>query len=195
MSRRKKIILLVLAILLGIFAIVILLLSLGQRAPLFNRTVNEPPVVGGNISTSGNLNAAVDTDVPPTLTEIPATQSTLLAIATSFAERFGSFSSESNFENLSDLKVLMTNKMKSWTENFIAQNQGQPVEFYGITTRALNAEIITLAADETQAQILVTTQREETKSGAARSGVYYQKILLNLVQEGGSWKVDGATWQ
>jgi hypothetical protein len=196
MSRRKKIIIII-AIVLGILAIVLLVLSLGQWAPLFNRNINEkPPVVGGKYPGGGDLNAAVNINASPSiLTKEPSTQSTLMAVAMTFAERFGSFSSESNFENIRDLEVMMTDKMQDWTDSFIAKNQDFGGEFYGIITRVLNVEIINLADDESQAQVLVSTQREETRGGVIKPRVFYQKILLNLVQENGNWKVDSATWQ
>ncbi len=196
MSRRKKIIIIV-AVLLGVLALAVLLISLSGKAPLFLINESEPPVVQGsgeNLGGRENVAApgAGGTDI---LTESPSTQSTLIAIAMTFAERFGSFSNEGNYENLTDLKAIMTDNMKRWTDNYIASNNVDLENFYGVTTRALSAEIITLADDERQAQVVVSTQRQELAGEAKQARVYYQKILLNLTQGGDGWKVDGATWQ
>ncbi len=66
--------------------------------------------------------------------------------------------------------------------------------FYGVTTKVLSAQIISLNAAETEAQVVVQTQRSETKAGPSAQQ-FYRKLTVGLVQEPSGWKVDQATWQ
>ncbi len=114
-------------------------------------------------------------------------------IAMAFSGRLGSFSNQSGYTNISDLKVLMTKSMQDWSSTYIArltkeyQNQGA---FYGIKTHALLFSVDSFSPKKGQAEIMVTTQRQVT--GSAQP--YQQKIKINFLKVNGRWLVDGAYW-
>lgn len=188
MTRRNKIIL----------AIVIVLVILGLILFFIFRK-KDSPVDINEIPTIGIIPGFIDEDsIPPTITKEPKTQSTLTAIAVTFAEKFGSYSNQVNFENFKDLEPLMTNNMKKWTEQYVAQENNREngsEEFFGVTSRALKADIIALDEAETSAQFIVNMQREETQGSPPRIRVYYQKLLLYIVRDGVNWKIDSAEWK
>ena len=114
-------------------------------------------------------------------------------LAASFSERFGSYSNQSDYANVEDLKLLMTPKMRSWADKYVAEGRskmkkGEP--YFGVTTKALSTKIISESDDK--AEVLVSTQRTEKRD--EEENVYYQKITLKLIKEGGMWKVDSAEW-
>lgn len=151
------------------------------------------PTVGGlNASGVGTGPGAVNA-APPLLTKQPQTQSALTAVAVTFAERWGSYSNQANFENLRDARELMSARMRAAADAQIAAGAPKNAAFYGVTTRALGAQIITLDAAEANAQVLVSTQRAETT--ATGDALTYVGLLLQLVNTADGWRVDSAEWQ
>lgn len=129
--------------------------------------------------------------------ENPDVAASLRAVARTFAERYGSFSNQSNFSNLEDAQSLMT---ASFQQRAIGLLQGQlPAaaadSYYGITTIALSAQITSYDPAAGQATVEVSTQRREAKGTTANPRTLYQQLIIQLVESGGSWLVDGATWQ
>lgn len=132
------------------------------------------------------------------ITQRAVSQKDLERIAASFAERFGSYSNQSNFRNLTDLKIYMSARMKSWVDNYVktARAKGSTTDiYYGITTKAMTQEVKSFDDDLGEAEILVKTQRREAIGTTANASTFYQDILVNFIKEKGMWKVDNAYWQ
>lgn len=123
----------------------------------------------------------------------------LMRMSASFSERFGSYSNQSNYSNLSNLIIFMTNKMKSWAENFIKESRikkGPTDIYYGITTKAVKEEVISYDEDSGQAEVLVNTRRKEASASSDNySDTFSQNIVISFIKENGAWKVDSALWQ
>jgi hypothetical protein len=122
----------------------------------------------------------------------------LTRMAESFAERFGSFSNQSNFANILDLKLFMSEKMKKWADNYITTHRGENDSeiYYGITTKAIGHKVIDWNDDAGTGQVLVNTRRREATSSTLNSAnAFSQDVLINFVKERGAWKVDSAFWQ
>lgn len=120
----------------------------------------------------------------------------LTRIAAAFAERFGSYSNQSNFGNVTDLEVFMSNKMRNWSVTFVSQQRERledTSEYYGITTKAAAKEIKDYDEELGIAVILVHTRRREIMSDS-HSGVFDQDIEISFVKEREAWKVDSANW-
>lgn len=199
MSRKNKIFIIIIIIL------ILIIVVLAVIAPLLEKNANgdnsnldaggQGNINSGNLNLSANI--ALPSPTPNIVASTPKTQSILEAIARTFAEKFGSFSSQGNYENLGDLEFYMTEDMKDWAKKYIANDKKKKgAEFYGVTTRALKAEIIALNDEETQAQAVVTTQREEThQSEAGRKNIIYQKLVLDFLKIDQDWKVNSAEWK
>ena len=132
----------------------------------------------------------------PTKSEI--TEEELKRLAASFAERFGSFSNQSPYANILDLKIFMTEKMQVWADKYIEDINAKKADasiYYGITTKAVSTEIKKYDQDSSQAEILVKTQRRKAIATANNITTSYEDILIELVKNKGAWKVDGAYWQ
>jgi len=117
----------------------------------------------------------------------------LKQIAFAISERFGSYSNEGNFGNISDLKIYMTDSMKNWADSYISESQaeGYSGDYYGITTTALVGEVLEFNEDE--ASFLITTSRREVKDN--QEEVFNQDIIINFNKIGDEWKVHEAYWQ
>ena len=123
----------------------------------------------------------------------------LKRMASSYAERFGSYSNQSNFSNIIDLKFFMSRKMQKWADSYVNEqrriNANNDI-YYGITTKAISEEIKTYDDDIGQASILVKTRRREASSSTNNiSNVFAQNIIIDAVKENGAWKIDGARWE
>lgn len=127
----------------------------------------------------------------PVLSSAQRQEAELERMAFSFAERFGSYSSESNFQNLRDLEIFMTASMRGWVADLIskADAKGESLATK-TTTKALSVRESSLDETSGVGSFLISTQR--TKQDGE---VYYQDILLNLEKIGDAWKVDGAYWK
>lgn len=108
-----------------------------------------------------------------------------------FVERFGSFSSESDFGNVEDVLPLVTtglaNELQQLTQTAIPASA-----YYGVSTRVIAMQ--SQGQTETEATFLVQTQREEAIDRPANNRVYYQDMEVSLVKEGDTWLVSGYTW-
>jgi hypothetical protein len=119
-------------------------------------------------------------------------------LAKSFVERFGSYSSQSDFKNIEDLKMLMSAEMKSWANDHVfelRENKDYFEDFYGITTKVLlEPQISLLNLEEGVVELLVSTQREELSDTEVVDS-YSQDIKVKIIKERGEWLVDSALWQ
>lgn len=150
------------------------------------------PVTVIPVETNTQVAPPRDTEVEVTTPPVENVDTSLQSLAMTFAERYGSYSTESDFANLKDVLVLMSAALRASTENFIATAKASN-EYYGVTTNVLSITVTSSTADA--GTVEVSTQRNESKGSPQASEISYQKLLLNCVKEGGVWKVNSATWQ
>lgn len=194
MSLRTKFFIIV-GVVIAFIVFVVVMLSRGNT----DEIVTTPPNVTGAVSAPDkkaqpSLKTQPIAPAASKVTEPPPTPD-LLDISRSFAERFGSFSNQSNFENVEGLKPFMTPAMRIWADKFISDaaakmDPGAP--YYGITTRTL--EVVGKNVQESNATVIVKTQRREVK-GTASPRVFYQDLSLTLQKVEGEWRVEKATWK
>jgi len=119
-------------------------------------------------------------------------------LSMSVAERFGSFSSQSNYGNFTDLKILMTNDMRTWVDSYIIELRSKSdtgsATYYGITTKAINYQVRSFDDKAGQAEIIVNTQRRESRVSINDGEPYSQDLRLALKKVNGEWLFDAAYW-
>ena len=144
-----------------------------------------------SINTNSNTNATViDPDIK--------TKNELRNLAMNFAEVWGSYSNQSDFENFTYLSTLMTAKMQEWAESYVAnakKNQPTSQIYFGLTTKAISTAVNSFNDSNGQADFTITCQRQESTGTVANSRIFYQDIIINFAKEAGVWKVSGAYWQ
>ncbi|MFZ2681566.1 MAG: hypothetical protein WAZ14_00485 [Patescibacteria group bacterium] len=117
-------------------------------------------------------------------------------VARIFVERFGSYSSESNFENVDDVMLLATPAYQSTLQTLVAGYRRQLDEasgYTGISTIVIGVK--TESVTETDATLLITTQRQEAVGSPGNVSVRYQDAEVNLVKSGEDWLINGLTWK
>ncbi len=169
------------------------LVSLRSTGPVVTVTNEGINVPGSLPSASAGLPSQAESIVKE-----PDLEASLKAIAATFAERFGSYSNQGNFSNLDDLRDLMTVKMKAWVENFKLTQKteaGDNVVYSGLTTKALSVKIVSFEESLGRAEVMVSTQKQESIGNTINPRVFYQDLKLQLVKTNEGWKVDSAEWQ
>jgi hypothetical protein len=204
MNKKTKIIIAIIIVLLVLLGIFLIINNLNNRQ-VEPTNISEDPVVEDS--------EPVETAPAPENTDKPANQEEpivyrfdekeealretnkedLKQMAFAISERFGSYSNEGNFGNISDLKIYMTSSMKTWADNYIKEQSETEYSgiYYGITTTALVGEVTEF--DSNSASVTVTTKRKEIKDN--EESVFNQDIIINFNKVGDEYKVNSAYWQ
>ena len=103
------------------------------------------------------------------------------SIAKTFVERYGSYSNESNFQNLRDLLPLMTDSFRQETTTFLA-SATTPEEYSSITTRVITVDMESYDEEEGVATVVMNTQREEATGSPQNILVRFQEIELTMIR-------------
>jgi len=106
-----------------------------------------------------------------------------------FVARFGTYSTDGNSANLTQLMPLLSGELKTWAEGRLA-NRTAPDKFSGVVTKALAAKIISQSASA--AVVQVSTQRTYTENEQQR--VAYEDATVTLSNTAG-WHAEAVTWK
>jgi hypothetical protein len=206
MENRKKIGLLIIIIGLLILAIIIIMF-LKKTKPSVD-VISTSPIIENN----GNLNPTDDIEMPTTTPgDRPLNYQTYditkesphalnandaAKLSSSFAERLGSFSNQSDYGNVTDLKIFMTSSMRDWADKYVADLKAKPYsgEYYGIMTKSLTTKVLSYDDKKGTVKIEVVTERQESQASLI-GATYVQKMTLDLVKINDEWLVDNAVWE
>ena len=111
-------------------------------------------------------------------------------IAKNFIEVYGSYSTDSSYQNLKDLKHLLTESYWADLESYILNTEVEGA--YSIWTTALKAEL--LKKGRTEASFKVKTKRGERESRIETEKIFYQDAEVYLLKEGGIWLISKVKW-
>lgn len=149
-----------------------------------------PPTASGQGATPAPVQPAPAPAVPTTSRADRALQ----VAAMTFAERYGTFSTDAPYENITRLTSLVTpsfaQELAARITSAVATGAGG---YYGVTTRALSAVIET--ASGASAGVKVSTQRQESFNRQGAPRLTYQALNLTLDHSSGTWLVAGARWE
>ncbi len=165
----------------------------------FLRPKPKPAVIVAPVVVEKPLPTA--TTKKPTVSQEKATKeqavrtesASLQSASKTFAERYGSYSTEADFANLTDVLPLMTKAYAEKTAAYV-ETATIPEEYYGVTTRVITVKVDAQDDEKGTATVTLTTQREEAKGDVQNVSVKYQDLVLSFEMESGSWKVANAVW-
>src|SRR6056297_1177249 len=139
MNKKLVPILIIIGALLLIILIIWFLFFRGGQEPIENNVPEAEVVVNQPIEEEQEVEQKPEErrqNIVPEERELNAND--LGKMASSFAERFGSYSNHSNYSNILDLQIFMTRKMKNWAEKSIEESKNEYSDiYYGITTKAI----------------------------------------------------------
>ena len=119
-------------------------------------------------------------------------------IARFFTEFFGSFSTDSNYSNVTGLKIYMTQSMQKWADGFVAdakKNKKDTAGYFGVTTKAVSVKTDSFSEEQGKAEVTVSCQRREATGTSTNARIYYQDMTVSFLKEKGVWKVNEARWK
>ena len=179
-DRRKKIIEIILAVvvIVALIILIIFLLKKPSDEDRIKQSIREMPTAEEIFTADEILNPEI---LPDTTARI-------------FVERFGSFSTESNFNNIDDVIDLVTPELATDLQSLKANSPDDfGDEYYGVSTRILTIELISQTAS--QVEMTVSTQREEAFNNPGNTSIRNQDIDLTLVKSGQNWLVSSYEWK
>lgn len=176
MSRRSEVLI---AVAILIIAVIVVLLLLRKPA-------DDQP----DTNTATTTDGAATTVTPSVVPAGPASAQTVSRI---FVERFGSYSTESDYANVSDVLGLATPALQARLQALAEEaRQNAGGAYYGVSTKVITTKTESENAEVTV--IAMTTQRKESFDSPGNTSVRYQDITLTLKHVGEDWLVDAFTW-
>lgn len=117
--------------------------------------------------------------------------------ARAYAERLGSFSTQSDYGNFTDLQMYMTPSMRAWADTYVAEQKASAKSgsYYGIEAKALTAEVKSFNDSAGTAQIIVTAERRTSTTEIGGGEPYLQKLDIGFLKINGEWLMDKAYWE
>ncbi len=156
--------------------------------------ITPPIVVEKPLPTASTKKPTVSEEKTKKEQAVRVESASLQSASKTFAERYGSYSTEADFANLTDVLPLMTKAYAAKTAAYV-ETAVSPTEYYGVTTRVITVKVDAQDDAAGTAQVTLTTQREEAKGDVQNVSVKYQDLVLSFEMESGSWKVANAVWK
>lgn len=180
-ERRKLVIALIVGSVLVIGIIIFVVVRLSGKDPAGS---GEPESTPFTEPVTGSVIPAV----PPKDPDKQAAES----LARFFVERIGSYSNQSNFQNLTDVESFMTARVRTWAAGLKKVASGE-TGYLGTTTKVLTVDLIDWRPRESAVIRTGTQRKESAESGSGR--LYYQDAEVHLVFQNNAWLVDGIYWK
>ena len=127
---------------------------------------------------------------PKKPTTLEAEKNSVIQLARIFVERYNSYSSESDFQNLFEVKGLVTEQLWQRISGPIGRTAATGT-FAGITTQVFSSQFDVWK--EAAASVKLVAKIEEDKNGTVteRSAT----VIVELSKHQGQWLVEKFTWQ
>ncbi|MFA5175543.1 MAG: hypothetical protein WC430_03975 [Patescibacteria group bacterium] len=109
--------------------------------------------------------------------------------ARSFIERYGSYSTDSDYENLKELLPTMAQPLKTETESRIQKGVKKDMavnDFLGLTTRVIS---INLDKFTPNSEAIFSAEIQEQAAHPGQTDISYKTAKLTLVKSADEWKV------
>ncbi len=203
MTRRTRLIIAAAAV--GLVAIGIAVFLVLRPAPAVNAPAVQPETPRQPLAPSGSQVAPVPSAPATTTSETPTfnrasardiLEQQLKSSGAQFAERFGTYSNQGDFQNLTDLFPLMTERMRLQTQRVIDAARAAtttPSVYVGVTTRPVTMTVVSVNESGGQAAVRISVQRA-TQIGDAQPVTRYETLTIEFRKQQNVWKVDSAQW-
>lgn len=182
---------------LGLAIVVFVIIFLQRRAAPTNANTNTSTSVPNVNTVILNTNQqTANTNAAATGGELDEREA-VERIATDFASIYASFSTQNNFQNITDLYFYMAPPLKAQQEAFVAAEQAKRADtslYQGTTSVARITTIEQFDLTAGTAQVKVTLQRVETSGTSSEPTNFTQALTLNFERIQGAWKVARLAW-
>lgn len=175
-------------------AIAILIILILVAVLLFLFRKQESANTNTTTDTTADIETVTDTTVDTTVPAVVAPQhATPSTVSRIFVERFGSYSTDVDYANVTDVLPLVTDSLRGDLQD-IAEEARKTADdgYYGVSTNVI--KITTDEQTDTAVTLTVKTQREEAFGTPGNTSVRYQDIRVEFVKIGDDWFVDSFEW-
>lgn len=202
LSLRARLFIIISLIVLVILGISIFLI-IRSKQPVGGETATTTVVNGGtvNVIDSSNFNYNPNLTTPLAGGEVPqgtpikpatsleAEQNAVRQLAKIFVERYNSYSTDNNFQNIIDVKELVTPEL--WQTLSAKIGKTPPVgSFVGVTTKVFTTELKDWGGKSAVVSLSTAISEEKNKVFSDRQ----QDLVVELVKTGDSWLVAKFQW-
>lgn len=197
MTRRRKILIAVLAAVLLLLALILFISTREQPAAAPAPAAPPAPAAEEAASPPEAIPEVPASPLRPAPAPAPTDARTgAIQLAELFAERYGSYSNQESYQNLRDLLPVMSRSFRETTEAELAKvGAAPPAENYeGVTSVKISTRVLSFSEAAGTASLAVTLQQTKTV-GTNAPEVSYRTLRLSLVKEGEDWKVDSVRWE
>jgi hypothetical protein len=193
MSLRARIFIIISVVVLIILGISLFLL-IGARKKAASEAAGN---AGGTATTTETVlpPAPTGTEIPSGLpvkkqTTVEVEQAGVIQLARVFTERYGTYSTQNDSQNIKEVESLCTQALWSKISARIGATAGSQ-NFVGVTTRVITTDMT--GWNGNAATIELRTMRTEERSGEVVNK--YQNAEVKLVKSGENWLVDQFVWK
>lgn len=145
-------------------------------------TTNNEAGLNGTAATTGGGQVRV-------FTTEEKQQNAVKQLARIFTERYNSYSSENNFQNIIEVKSLVTTEL--WNKISAVMNTKQNTGFSGATTQVISLNLSSYKS--TMATVILGCKKTVEKDGSVST--ISGNAILDLVNLGGQWLVNNYKWE
>ncbi len=155
-------------------------------------TGNNAGVTGGQTGSPTSVGAQAPAGLPAkTATPLEAEKNGAQQLAKVFVERYGTYSTDNNFQNIKDAQTLVTQSL--WLKisaPITSKTTTSAGNFIGMTTKVISMDLT--GWSDTKATVELKTTRTEEKNGVVTTR--YQNATVDMVKVNASWLVDKLVW-
>lgn len=137
------------------------------------------------------INPPVNTSQVPTkrYTEAEATQHSVVQLAKIFTERYGSYSTDNNSQNIIEVQELATSEL--WEKIKPATGIKTAGGFKGVSTAAISTELSKWSENEAIVKVKTIRIQEVNRETSTTQ----QVANVSLVKQGNTWLVNSFAWE
>ena len=192
MTLRTRLFIIISLIVLILLGISLFLFSRGGKTPISSSDTQTTPAASGELSVPsqpGQTPAAPGTtpapNPAPPMTAEEAEQNGVRLLAKVFIERFQSYSTDANFQNVKEIETMVTPALwKKLSSKITASQSSAP--FVGVTTEVIVSSLKDWNLPN--ATVNIKTRATTEKNGAVTNS--YPEFSVSLVKSGNNWLVD-----
>jgi len=199
LSLRARLFIIISLVVLFVLGISLFLIMRSKQTPVGDgtstTTANGGVVGGNNFNYNPDINSPLvggevpeGTPIRPS-TSLETNQNAVRQLAKIFVERYNSYSTDSDFQNIIDVKELVTPAL--W-QTLSAKIGKAPAtgSFVGVTTKVFTTEIKTWENNSATVNLNATIREEKNGVSSDRQ----QSIAVEIVKNGEGWLVSSFQW-
>lgn len=153
-----------------------------------NDTSSFKVIDANNFDVPSNPSTSVVGDEQIILTPEQRVDQNIEQFAKIFVERYGTYSSDNNFQNIKEVQDMVTPALWALIKPTDVKRSGG---FVGVTTQAITSELVKKST--TEVTVKVRTMRIEEKNSKVSN--LQQSGVVTLIKNGSGWLVDKIVWE